>query len=97
MILNVKMLISIKHDISVKGTVFCTVISSAQFSHLNPSITPGNHQWKGAAPFFSRRGVQMIIGVYKFLSNVNKSSVNVFITTMNSSVAEASTCTIKYS
>jgi len=27
---------------------------------------------------------------------VNRSSVNVFITTMNSSVAEASTCTIKY-
>jgi len=30
------------------------------------------------------------------LSNVNKSSVNVFITTMNNSVAEASTCTMKY-
>jgi len=51
---------------------------------------------RGAAPLFSRRGVQMIIGVYKFLSNVNKSSVNVFITTMNSSVAEANTCTMKY-
>jgi hypothetical protein len=38
----------------------------------------------------------MIIGVYVLLSNVNKSSVNVFITTMNSSVAEARTCTIKY-
>jgi hypothetical protein len=31
----------------------------------------------------------MIISVYEFLSNVNRSSVNVFITTMNSSVAEA--------
>ena len=38
----------------------------------------------------------MIIGVHGFLSNANKSSVNVFITTMNSSVAEASTCTMKY-
>jgi len=38
----------------------------------------------------------MIIGVYGFLSNVNKSSVNIFITTMNSSVTEASTCTMKY-
>ena len=38
----------------------------------------------------------MIIGVYRFLSNVNKSSVNVFITTINNSVAEASTCTMKY-
>jgi len=28
----------------------------------------------------------MIIGVYGFISNVNKSSVNVFITTINSSV-----------
>jgi len=33
----------------------------------------------------------MIIGVYELISNVNKSSVNVFITTKNSSVAEAST------
>jgi len=72
------------------------IINSAQFSHLNPSITPGNHQWKGAAPLFSRRGVQMTICVYGFLSNVNKSSVNVFITTVNKSVAEASTCTMKY-
>ena len=38
----------------------------------------------------------MIISVYRFLSNVNKSSVNVFITTINSSFAEASTCTMKY-
>ena len=38
----------------------------------------------------------MIIGVYGLFSNVNKSSVNVFITTTNSSVAEASICTMKY-
>ena len=38
----------------------------------------------------------MIIVVYGFLSNVNRSSVNVFVTTMNSSVAEASYCTMKY-
>ena len=61
-------------------------INSAQFSHFNPSITPGNHQWRGVAPLFSRRGVQMIIGVYRLLSNVNRSSVNVFMTTMNSVV-----------
>ena len=41
-------------------------------------------------------GVQMIIGVHRFLSNVNKSSVNVFITIINNIVAEASTCTMKY-
>jgi hypothetical protein len=35
------------------------------------------------------------IGVYEFLSNENRSSINVFITTMNSRVAEASTCTVK--
>jgi hypothetical protein len=34
--------------------------------------------------------------VYGFSSNVNKSSINVLITTMNSRVAEESTCTIKY-
>jgi hypothetical protein len=92
----VKALISIRYDININGAAFCTVINSAQFSHLNPSITPGNHQWRGAAPLFNRRGVQMIIDVYVFLSNVNRSSVSVFITTMNSSVAEARTCTIKY-
>ena len=95
-ILNVNKLISIRYDININGAAFCTVINSAQFSHLNPSITPGNHQWRGAAPLLSRRGVQMIIGVYGLISNVNKSSVNVFITTMNSNVAEARTCTIKY-
>ena len=95
-IISVKILISIRYDINISGAAFCTVINRAQFSHLNPSITPGNHQWRGAAPLFSNRGVQMIIDVYRFPSNVNKSSINVFITTMNSSVAEASTCTIKY-
>jgi hypothetical protein len=78
------------------GAAFRTVINSAEFSHLNSSITPGNHQWRDAAPLFNRRGVQMIIGVYGFLSNLNMSSVNVFITTMNSSVAGANTCTMKY-
>ena len=91
-----KALISIRYDININGAAFCTVISSAQFSHLNPSITPGNHQWRGAAPLFNRIGVQMIIGVYGFISNVNKSSVSVFITTINNSVAEASTCIMKY-
>lgn len=95
-ILSVKVLILIRYDISISGAAFCTVISSAQFSHLNPSITPGNHQWSGAAPLFSRSGVQMIIGVYAFSSRANKSSVNVFITTINSRVADASTCTMKY-
>ena len=38
----------------------------------------------------------MIIGVYIFLSNENRSSVNVFITTKNNSVAEASTWIMKY-
>ena len=38
----------------------------------------------------------MIIGVYRFISNVNRSPVSVFITTINSSVAEASICTMKY-
>lgn len=73
MIHNVKALISIRYDFNINGAVFCTVIKGAQFSHLNRSITPGNHHWRGAVPVFSRKGVQMIIGVYRFLSNVNKS------------------------
>jgi hypothetical protein len=95
-ILNVKVLISVRYDININGAAFCTVISSAQFFHLNPSITSGNHQWSGAAPLFKRRGVQMTVGGYGLLSNVKKSSVNVFITTINSRVVEARTCKIKY-
>jgi hypothetical protein len=95
-ILNVKVLISIRYDNNINWAAFCTVINSAHFSHVNPSTSSGNHHWSGAAPLFSRRGVQMIIGVYGFLSNVNKSSVNVFITAINIRVAEARTCTIKY-
>jgi hypothetical protein len=34
MILNEKLLISIKCDININGAAFCTVINSAQFSHL---------------------------------------------------------------
>jgi hypothetical protein len=45
---------------------------------------------------FSNRGVQMIIDVCRFLSNENRSSVNVFIVTKNNSVAEASTWMMKY-
>jgi len=71
MIPNVKGLISIRYDTNINGAAFCTVINSAVFSHLNPSITPGNHHWRGAVPVFSRKGVQMIIGVYRVLSNVN--------------------------
>ena len=62
-ILHVKLLSSIRYDINIGGAAFCAVINSAQFSHLNPSITPGNHQWRGAAPRFNQRGVQLIIGV----------------------------------
>jgi hypothetical protein len=96
MILSVKVLISIRYDININGAAICTVINSAQFSHLNASITPGNHQWKGAATLFNRRWVQMITGVCEFLSNVNRSSVNVFVTTKSSSAAEGSTRTMKY-
>ena len=38
----------------------------------------------------------MTTDVYIFLSNVNNSSFNVFITTIYNSVAVANTCTMKY-
>jgi hypothetical protein len=44
-----------------------------------------------------RRGVQMIIGMYGFHSNEKKSSINVFISTINNKIAEASTCKVKQS
>jgi hypothetical protein len=34
--------IFIRYDISIMGTVFCTVIISKQLFHLSPSITLGN-------------------------------------------------------
>ena len=74
MILSVKVFISINYENNINWAAFCTVIRSAQFSNLNPSITPGNHQLKGDGPLFNMRGVQMIIGIYEFLSNVNRSS-----------------------
>ena len=40
----------------INSAQFCTVINSAQFPHLNPSITPGNHQWNGAAPILRGGG-----------------------------------------
>jgi hypothetical protein len=76
-ILSVKVLISIKYDISIKGAAFCTVVSNSQFAHLNSSITPGNHQWKSAPPLFSRRGVQMIIGVLQLWEEIGKKIVMV--------------------
>jgi len=66
-ILNVKVLVSIRYDININRAAFCAVLNSAWFSHLNPSVTPGNHQWRGVSPLFNRRGVQMFIGVYEFL------------------------------
>ena len=85
-ICNNPVLISFKYDINIIGAAFCIVINSVQFSHLNPFVIPGNHQWSGAAALSSKRGVQIIIGVYRFLSNVSRSSVNVFTTTIKSGV-----------
>lgn len=62
-ILNTKLLASIRYDVSIMGAAFWIVINSPQFSHLSPSMTPGNHQWNGAAPIFKSKGVQTIIGV----------------------------------
>jgi hypothetical protein len=39
---------------------FGTVINSAQFSHLNPSIFLGIISGRGLLHLFNRRGVQMI-------------------------------------
>jgi hypothetical protein len=57
MIIRVGRSIFIRYDINIMGAVFCTVIMSKQLFHLSPSITLGNHQCRGAAPIFIRRGV----------------------------------------
>jgi len=43
-IISVKLLISIRNDMNINGAAFYTLISNAQFSHLNPSITLENHR-----------------------------------------------------
>ena len=43
------------YDIKMNGAIFCQVIKIRQFLQLNPSITPGNQKWKGAAPIFIKR------------------------------------------
>lgn len=43
----------ILYEINIKGAIFCQVIRIKPLIHLNPSITPGNQKWKGAAPFFN--------------------------------------------
>lgn len=32
------------------GAIFCQVIKISLLIQFNPSITLGNHKWKGAAP-----------------------------------------------
>lgn len=43
------------YEIKVIGANFCQVIKINLFSHVIPSITLGNHRWKGAAPLFIKR------------------------------------------
>jgi hypothetical protein len=50
----------IRYEISIMGAIFWIVIINKQFIHLNPSITLGNHQCKGAAPVFSNKGVMIM-------------------------------------
>jgi hypothetical protein len=45
---NVGKFIFNKYVVKFIGAIFCTVIVSKQFIHLNPSITLGNHQCSGA-------------------------------------------------
>jgi hypothetical protein len=50
-------LIFIRYEINIIGAIFWIVIISKQFTHLNPSITLGNHQCSGAAPVLIVRGL----------------------------------------
>ena len=61
-------------------TIFCTVFSSTQFSHLNPSITSGNHQWSGVTSGFA--GVKLS-GSLKIYGSFRVSVVNIIMVTAN--------------
>jgi hypothetical protein len=52
----------IKYEISIKGAIFCHVIKIKLLVQLNPSITPGNQKWKGAAPILSNKQELIITG-----------------------------------
>lgn len=43
------------YEISIKGAIFCQVIKINLLIQFNPSITPGNQKWKGAAPLFNNK------------------------------------------
>jgi hypothetical protein len=76
------------------GAIFCTVINSKLFTHLNPSITLGNHQCNGAAPIFRSRGV---ITAYEWISlRLWVCFTRAFIITRNIRVDEARAWIRKY-
>lgn len=57
MIIVVNHLILNEYEINIRGAIFCMVNNNRQLPQLNPSMTLGNHQWKGAAPPFNNNGI----------------------------------------
>ena len=66
-----------------------------QFIQFNPSITLGNHQWKGATPLFNKSGIT-IKNDDSELANIGMLSKIVFMITRNSNIDEASAWIRKY-
>lgn len=86
------------YDKSIKGAIFCHVINAKPFIQFNPSITPGNQKWNGAAPIFSNKAELIRIGikVLWIIEGVTVLKVRALIVTASKSVAEAKACVKKY-
>lgn len=83
---------------TIKGAIFCQVIKSKLFIQDNPSITPGNQKWNGAAPLFNNKAEVIIIDtIHKFKFNwkiilLNKNIIKI----ENNKTEEARACVKKY-
>lgn len=86
------------YDRSIKGAIFCQVINIKPFIQFNPSITPGNQKWKGAAPILRRREelISMEINTLFTKKELPELNIRAAIITVKSRVAEASAWVKKY-
>lgn len=96
MIINMKESIVKEYEIRDSGAIFWIVIKMKQLFHSNPSITLGNHQWKGEAPLFISNGADRIIFVKWVLFREKRFSRNPFIKMRNNNLTEANAWIRKY-
>lgn len=85
------------YDTTLIGANFCQVIRIKEFSHDKPSITLGNHKWKGALPNFNIILEVIIIDSYSiFIILKLKLYLIMNIIDLNKKIIDANTWVKKY-